>query len=302
MKNNKIFMAFSTGKESAEEEEIKKYIGIAPVSVLAVNPSRSALESIYGNTIKDEPVYLSEIDQDDKKVQQVRIDFIIRTDKDRSNGIDLISKLSFFIRNSYRFNKDKSKIQIIDKYGRTAWATVHQVENHEIPTYSNGLLANIDKDYRPCYYGEEELVYFLKLYLGIPNVMKYVNDKWVMVDNPSECEASLDHIKDYFTGDFSELSHIVSLQPNNKIKCMFGIKNVNGTEYQVVYNQEFAWNNSHNYSRLIKSLEEKKNAGAYSSVSFDTCDLQEYSVKSTDFTEINSSDPFSEDGNISWFS
>ena len=34
-KTNKLFMAFASGSESTEESNIKRYIGIAPVSVLA---------------------------------------------------------------------------------------------------------------------------------------------------------------------------------------------------------------------------------------------------------------------------
>ncbi len=49
--NGRAFMAFASGKESTEGNEIKKYTGIAPVYVLAVNPNKEELESIYGTTI-----------------------------------------------------------------------------------------------------------------------------------------------------------------------------------------------------------------------------------------------------------
>ncbi|MDQ9822852.1 hypothetical protein RFZ44_05690, partial [Acinetobacter sp. 163] len=72
--------------------------------------------------------------------------------------------------------------------------------------------------------GEEELTKFIKAYLNIPNVMKYVNNTWVMVDNPEDCEARLEHIEDYFKGNFKELREVIALQPNNRVKVLFGVK------------------------------------------------------------------------------
>ena len=46
-KTNKLFMAFATGKESTESNGVKRYIGVAPVFVLAVNPSKAELEKLY---------------------------------------------------------------------------------------------------------------------------------------------------------------------------------------------------------------------------------------------------------------
>ena len=43
-------MAFATGKESTEGGVVKRYVGVAPVFVIAVNPDKKTLESIY-NTL-----------------------------------------------------------------------------------------------------------------------------------------------------------------------------------------------------------------------------------------------------------
>ena len=45
---NKLFMAFGKGTESKEGNVVKKYIGVAPVYVLAVNPTKAELEKLYG--------------------------------------------------------------------------------------------------------------------------------------------------------------------------------------------------------------------------------------------------------------
>ena len=52
-KMNFAFMAFANGKESTEGASIKRYIGVAPVYVLAVNPTKAELEQIYDTTLEN---------------------------------------------------------------------------------------------------------------------------------------------------------------------------------------------------------------------------------------------------------
>lgn len=299
---NFAFMAFSKGTESTEGNVIKRYTGVAPVFVLGVNPSKAELEKIYNTQIENDPEYIGEIEVGDEgnkhKVQNVRLDFIVKADPEKCVGIDFTTKVSLFIRNEYRYNRDHTKVQVIDKYGRTAWVTIEQAKTHEIPMYKNGP-ANLDKDYRPCFHGEEELTNFLKAYLNIPNVMKYVNSTWVMVDNPTDCEARLEHIPDYFKGNFKELRDAIALQPTNKVKVLFGVKTTDDNkQYQAVYTQMFLKNNITDYSRLDADLEERKANGAYPNTEFTVGDLKEYNVESTD---LSSSDglpfPPAESGN-----
>ena len=80
MKKNISFMAFSAGKESTEGGVIKRYIGVAPVKVLAVNPTKSELEAIYNTTLEKDVEYVGSKDVDGEKVPYVRIDFIVKTD------------------------------------------------------------------------------------------------------------------------------------------------------------------------------------------------------------------------------
>lgn len=293
------FMAISKGTKSTEGNVVKRYIGVAPVFVLSVNPNKEELEKLYNTQLENAPEYLSEIEvgEDRHKVPNVRIDFIVKTNAEKCNGIDFTTKVSFFIRKEARVNREGSKVQVIDKYGRTAWVTKEQYKNKEIPVYANGP-ANIDKDYRACFHGEEELTNFIRAYLGIPNVMKYIKDesKWIMVEHPEECEVRLEHIEDYFKGDFSELREAIALQPTNKVKVLFGVKTTDDNkQYQAIYTQMFLMNKVTNYSKLDEDLQKRKAAGAYPTTEFTVCDLKEYTVEATDFNSTNSSDmPFPE--------
>ena len=47
MKNYNVFFAFGKAVESKESTPVKRYVGIAPVQIIAVNPTKEKLESIY---------------------------------------------------------------------------------------------------------------------------------------------------------------------------------------------------------------------------------------------------------------
>lgn len=293
-------MAFGQGQVSSEGGSIKRYIGVASVSVLAINPLKEELEKLYNRTLENAPEYIGEAEINDTKVPQVRLDFIVKADPEKyldanNQPLDFVSRVSLFIRKAYRYNKDNTKVQVIDKYGRTAWVTIEQAKAHEVPVYSNGP-ANIDKDYRPAYVGEEELIKFLIAYLNIPSCQRYVDGKWVMndADKLSDSEAMLEHIEDYFKGDFSELKTIIGYQPNNKVKVLFGIRNTDDNkQYQTVYTRMFLKNGVTDYSRLDKDVKQTQESGALSTSEFDCTELHEYVVESTNFAPTGGSDtPF----------
>ena len=288
-----VMMAFGKAQESKEAAEIKRFTGVGSVFVVGVNPNKSELEKLYERELDKDPEYVTEKDG----VVSARIDFIVRTDTAAkcNNGIELLTKVSMFIRKEYRFNKDKTKVQVIDKYGRTAWVTKEQAKNHEIPVYSNGKPANIDKDYRPAYVGEEDITNFLKLFLGIPNVEKWVKNEETgrrevvgLVDNPEDCECRLENIEDYFKGKFNEIKDAINLMPNNKVKVLFGVRTTDeGKQYQDVYTRKFLSNAVSVYDKLAEDVQSNKDNGAYPNTEFVIADLQEYTVQATNFNNTN---------------
>ena len=308
---NFSFMAFGKTQVSKEATEIKRYTGVGSVFVVGVNPNKAELEKLYDRELDKDPEYLTEKDG----VTSARIDFIIKTDPTAkcSNGIELLTKFSMFIRNEYRFNRDKTKVQVIDKYGRTAWVTKEQAKAHEIPVYKNGP-ANIDKDYRPAYVGEEDITNFLKLFLGISNVEKWVKNEATgrrevvgLVDNPQDCECRLENIEDYFKGKFNEIKGAINLMPNNKIKVLFGVRTTDeGKQYQDVYTRKFLSNTVSVYDKLAEDVQTNKDNGAYPNTEFVVADLQEYTVQATNFNNTNNNNgdmPFDEETSAStdWF-
>ena len=291
-KINFAFMAFANGKESTEGASIKRYIGVAPVYVLAVNPTKAELEQIYDTALENAPEYISEVEVGQEgnkhKVPQVRIDFIVQTDPNRCNGIDMKTKISFFLSREARFNRDNTKIQVINKYGETTWIPKENLATKTIPETLSWFEP---ADFRPAYIGEEDLTGFIKAYLNIPNKSyKDKSGRVVDIKDKTEAEARLDNIEAYFKGDFSELREAIALQPKK--------------QYQAVYTQKFLKNNITDYSGLDVDMQTRKANGAYPSTEFEVCDLKEYSVESTDFTSTSTQEdkaPFEMDSSSPWF-
>lgn len=300
-RTNKLFMAVAAGKKSVEGGEIKRYIGVAPVFILGVNPNKEELEKLYGTEFDNAPNYIGEgeIGPDKKKVAQIRIDFIVKTDGEKckdaqGNPVELLSRVTFFIRNASRTNNAGNKVQVIDKYGRTGWVTKEEYEKKALPSYMTDSF-RLDKDYRAAYWGEEELVKFIKAYLVIPDVELWKDKKIVgLKPNPNESEILFEHISDWFKGNVQEIRDAVALQPENEVRVLFGIRTTEeNRQYQAVYTQRFIPMNAKKesaYAALDKEVQERKNAGAYPNTEFEVCDLKEYVVRPTDLTAVETGD------------
>ena len=165
--------------------------------------------------------------------------------------------VNFFIDSRYNFNKDKSKVQVIDKYGRTAWVTIEQAKNHQIPVYSNGP-AKLDKEYRPAYRGEDELLSFITNWLNITPIDSFNKNtgEWMTNPHPEDCEAGLYKIQNYFKGDISELKEHCAMMPFNRVKLCVGVRTDNeGKQYGTVYTRETLRNGSNSYTRIKDSIQ-----------------------------------------------
>lgn len=302
MNENNVFFAFGKAVESKETAEIKRYIGVAPVQIVAINPTKTELESIYNTTLEKEPEYLGSMERNGKNVPHIRIDFIVKTNPEKSNGIEMTTKMAFFVRKAFMTNKDNTKVKVIDKYGRTAWVTQDEFKNKLVPQYANGP-ARIDSGYRALYMGEEELLKFVKNYLGINDVDEYVDGTWRMRANPQDYEAGFNDIEKWFGGDISEIKSAIAMMPNNYVKVLFGVRHTDeGREYQDVFTRETLKYNARKNTPIERALKETKDNGAYPNSDFEVCDLKEYNPTPTNLATPAVSDddlPFG-DENSPW--
>lgn len=280
-------MAFAKGNESKEAAGIKHYIGTHPVKILAVNPTKEELSKIYGHEVTAEQNYVTEVVRNGKHVRNARITFVVQTAEapNREPVANIISTITFYILDEYNTNRDNTKVQGLDKYGRSAWVTIEEGKNHMIPVYKNGP-ARIDKDYHAAKVGEEALVVFLKKYLNIEEVEYYnkSTNSYITNKNPEKCEASLSEINKYFEGDFTELKNIIQYRPDNMIRVAFGVRKADdGRMFQTVYPKVVNKLNNTNYSKMDASIKQDKNNGGLKNIEFSVDPLHEYDVEATDF-------------------
>lgn len=287
-------MAVSRGQASVEAPVRKLYIGVASSYILAVNPSKAELERLTGRTQDKDPEYLGSAEVNGNTIPQVRIDFIVKPDPEKyldvqNQPIDTLIHVSIFLRKQYRYSTNKGTYQIIDKYGRTAWATEADIEARRIPVYQTKdggtMQANISPDYVKAYEGLEELTKLIRAYLNIPGIEKWENGRVVgTIDNPAEAEVLPDHIEDYFNGDFSELKEIFGYQPDNKVKILFGVRTTpENKQYQAAYTKMFLKNNISDYSKLDAEIANAKANNGLQTTEFECTEFHEYQLVPSTF-------------------
>lgn len=289
-------MAVSKGRESTSAGEVKRYIGVASVKIVALNPNKKELEAL-GIHRDEEPEYITtttvkDSKGNDKEVPQVRLTFWVKTDPEEkcNNGIEAMFPITIFLSKEYRYSNKNGvlKAQVIDKYGLTAWATADEIKNKQIPQYASGP-ANITKDYRMAFIGEEELSGenkgLIPCLLSFNRPLEWNNEvgKYTMKKDLSNCdEALLDRIADCFKGDLSELKEILTYQPNNTFKVVLGVRtNDKGAVYQTAYTRAFLKNNVEDY----RHIEREFNENPRNNTEYEISSLHEYVVTPTDYSK-----------------
>lgn len=260
---------------SAQGASFKNYVGVGSFRVIGVNPTKAEMEKFFGRSFDKEPEYLKDmVDTQDnnKPYKQLRVTYLIQADVpgdiDPKNKASreanaaltepLKTSITFFIDSRYFYNKDKSKVQVIDKYGRTAWVTIEQAKNHQIPVYANGP-AKLDADYRPTYRGEEDLLQFVVNYLNVTPLDTYNKNTgtWMTNPHPEDCEQGLYKIKNYFAGDISELKEHCGYMPDNRLKILVGVRTDDqGRQFGTVYSRLTLRNGAQSYTKLENDVED----------------------------------------------
>lgn len=293
MNESRIFMAFAKGSESTEGTTVNRYIGVAPVTIESINPNKAMLEKIYNTSLENEPEYTGTQESNGNQVPYARITFLVKPDPVKT-GMDINPiSISMFLRKEYKFNRDGTKVLVIDEYGNSGWATKEQCQNHTPLLSKEGKPLKISTNYRPAYVGELELTNFIKAFLVIPEAFEYVEGQWRLKKDADLSISRFDNPDKFFEGDFSEIIETIAYWPENKVKVLFGVKrNDDGRMHQNFYKEMFLKNRENDYSKLDKDVQERKNAGAYPTTDFEVCDFKVYEVAPTNLNNTPAADPF----------
>jgi len=282
-------MSISTGQETKETQGGARLMtGLVPMMVLAVNPSKKELESIYGRDLEKEPEYIS---ADEAGVRKLRVDFIMKTVINDKMGCkeEIITKVPFFLEDKPAYNSDETKVSMLNLYGESTWIPLENAKSGVMP--DNMSWFNTTK-MRPAYRGEIELVGFLKQYLGIPN--RAFKDK--VIPDITKAEIQLEKIKSYFTGDIKEFVNVVNIRKETNIVVLAGGVRItdDNKQYQAWYLKKPLKYGTTNLEYIKRDISERQ---SQMNVDFGPMDLG-FRIYSNEPTVINSSqqanndDPF----------
>lgn len=300
--NSTVFMAFNKAVEVKESKGFKLYQGIAPVRVLAVNPSKVELEKLYGTELSKEPNY----DGEYEGVKTKRIDFIIETlSSDKCLVEDnVVTKVSFNLYNQLRYNGDKTKVEVINLYGETAWIPVEDAKSGKTP---DNMKWYDTTEMHPMYRGEAELTTFIRALLNISN-RQFKNKNtgnWENIKDITMAEGNLSKVKDYFKNDLSELKDCIKLAPENRVLVAFGVRVTDDNKsYQTVYNgrvSTFRGSLSPSTGEwIMKDIDERKANGGLKNEEFSPNLLTEWTIKPSDVAAEMAKQPADDTSDLPW--
>lgn len=206
------------GKKRESQGEFTKKVGLFPARVICVNPTEKEYKDILGMELKEDSKaaeYLSEREGN----TVLRVDIWMENTKSTGEVTEKF-KVSFFLEDKERWNKDDTKKQYINSIGNCAWAD----DENNLPEWFT------KRDYRAAKHGEEDLYEFMRAWL---NKLDYrdaetaLSLEWkkLMKGNVKDIK---DQIDGEWCGEVGVLATVIIKEVEGEIK-----------EYQGIYNRAF---------------------------------------------------------------
>ncbi len=205
-----------TKKESSTGEgSSQKYVGLFEASVMAVNPTAEQFKDILGIELKEDSKATEYLGESKDGNTYLRIDFWLKEAKN-----DHKFKVSFFLEDRERENKDGTKKQYINNIGNCAWAD----DPNNLPDWFT------TRDYRVAYSGEEDLYTFMRVWLGELDFRH--SETTLMLEWKKLMKGNVKDIKDQINGEWStNIGALATIMTRQKEEDIL--------EYQNVYNKGF---------------------------------------------------------------
>lgn len=198
-----------------EQKEFGLKIGLAEVEVVAINPNTEEYKDILGIELKEDSKATEYLGESKEGNTSLRIDVWVKEVKGGANN-----KITFFLENKQKENKEGTKKQYINTVGVCSWADKEQ----NLPTWFT------KRDYRIAFVGEEELYSFLKTWLGKLDLR--ADDATLQLDWKKFMKGNVKDIQDQINGEFA--TTFAALYTVKSVEKDEGVKN-----YQSIYNRAF---------------------------------------------------------------
>jgi hypothetical protein len=219
-------------KRENQDGNFTKKVGLFTANVIAVNPNEKEYKEILGMELKEDSKACEYVGEREGNAL-VRVDFWLENTKVNPDGTkDRPYKISFFLEDKVRMNKDETKTQFINSIGTCAWAD----QEDNLPEWFT------KRDFREAYHGEEDLFEFMRAWL---NKIDYSNKEAVLeLDWKKLMKGNVSDIKDQiggeWVGEFGCLATVIVKEVEGEIK-----------EYQGIYNRAFVPAYAMKHFRLI---------------------------------------------------
>ena len=202
-------------RESNALPDFKKSVGLFEAKVIAVNPNMEEYKDILGIELKEDSKALEYLGKTDEDNIKLRVDIWLEEVKDNEKF-----KVTFFLEDKEKENKDGSKYQYINAVGVCSWAS----DPNDLPEWF------AKRDYRVAYVGEEDLYNFMRTWL---NELDYRDAETVLeMDWKKLMKGNVKDIKSQIDGEWcSTIGALATI----KIVAKDG----DTKEYQGVYNKLF---------------------------------------------------------------
>jgi len=201
-------------KERQQQVNSVKKVGLFEARVVAINPTAEEFKDVLGIDLSENSKVTDYLGVNDEGNEKLRIDVWLEEIKNQEKF-----KVSFFLENKERENKDATKKQYINNIGKCAWA-------NDVNNLSDWFTK---RDYRVAFVGEEDFYEFLRTWLDFDY-------------SKPETDLSMDW-KKLMKGNVKELKEQVdgAYCINIGALATINIKNKDGVnkEYQNVFNKAF---------------------------------------------------------------
>lgn len=224
-----------TKRETVEFFDQPKYVGLTEVKVISVNPSPEEYEKITGVKPKEDSKLFEYLGESNDGNPYVRIDFWLEELKKRQRDGEEVNekfKVTFFLEDKERINKDETRNQYINTIGVCSWGT----SEDDLPDWFK------EREYREAKVGEEDLYNFVKMWL---NKLDYKSKETVLeLDWKRLIRGNLKELRDQIEGEWSGSFVILATIDTSE-------KDGSPVAYQKIYNRAFLHTYNLKYFRTV---------------------------------------------------
>ncbi len=227
---------------------IPLFTGIAPVRVVAINPTLGELAAI-GVNMQNEPTYLNANVGGDT---YNKLAFWLQNEEH-----NFLSRMEILVKPEEKVSRNGDKKQWVNKFGQVAYSAIDTPASNAYEWFkADGV--------RPAYVGEETLINFVKA--------------WANVPNDGECTFST--ISSIMAGDVAEIKQLITTLKDNKLRVLLGVKS---GKYQQVYMKHFGRLKPKNDSYFVRAL--NQDYGSFNAEYNADLKLQSYSPEVVESNE-----------------